>query len=83
MSPAPAPSGRITDPDDAPRVRRLDCRRYTGCLEVAHAQDWHGFTCNGCEAHEPQSEDEARADLDGLARLLAARAERNDYEAEA
>ncbi len=34
-------------------MRRLDCRHYAQCLEVAAYQDWPGFTCQHCLAYIP------------------------------
>ena len=69
--PNPQEHARITDPEDAPAVRRLDCRSYNACLTVCCAKHWEGFTCNGCAAHDPQTRTEARGDLDGLAGVVA------------
>ena len=45
-----------------PALRRLDCRQYDGCLDIAVDNDWRGFHCNDCKAYEKQTPTEARRD---------------------
>lgn len=69
--PDPTPIPQIHDPELVPEHRRLDCRRYNGCLTVAYKQDWPGFSCAGCQVRDPLTDDERRSDLEGMARLIS------------
>ena len=71
MTPRPVSAPAIHDPDLAAEVRRLDCRRYSECLSRAHAEKWDGFACGECSAYEPLTRDEARTDMEGMAKLIA------------
>lgn len=52
--------------------RQFACRKYSLCLDVAFGSDWAGFTCSGCRAYERLTREEERADIEAMARLLAA-----------
>lgn len=55
-----------------PCVQHLDCRWRGECLAVAAVHNWRGITCVGCEDYEALSALEHRADMEGMADLLAA-----------
>ena len=61
----------IVSPDQSPAVRRLTCRRYNACLEVAVQRDWLGFSCSDCKVEDLMSREEQRLEIDGLAGLLS------------
>lgn len=69
--PTPVACRQVFDPEEAARVRRLDCRHYSACLSVACRQRWEGFSCRSCPAYLAPTEIETRADLDGLAGIVA------------
>ena len=67
--PTPARAIQVHDPD---RVeRKFLCVRYNHCLTIASNADWDGFHCNRCTAFRSMTELEKRADLEGIARLIA------------
>ena len=52
--PLPNPvSRRLIDPAKSAVARRLLCRTYDACLDVAIARDWPGFACTSCNAYVP------------------------------
>ncbi len=52
--PLPNPvSRRLIDPAESSIARRLLCRTYDTCLDVAIARDWPGFACTSCNAYVP------------------------------
>jgi hypothetical protein len=71
-NPNPKPAARLDAEraDDAPAVRRLNCRYYDRCLDVADVQNWPGFTCNGCDAFVPIDAEQERCDLVGMVEML-------------
>jgi hypothetical protein len=73
MLPEPTPTQikQIYDPELIPEQRRLDCRKYNECLTTAYKARWEGFSCSSCQAHEPRTSDELRADFEGMARLIS------------
>jgi hypothetical protein len=71
ITPRPLPCRSVEDPDHTPALRRLHCRRYGECLDVAVESAWSGFHCNGCAAFEPQAPVEARRDYLAMLRFLA------------
>ncbi len=40
---------RLCDVED---VRRINCRRYTGCLNYAAGLNWGGFSCESCDVRD-------------------------------
>jgi hypothetical protein len=71
IKPRPTRCHRIEDPEHVPGLRRIDCRAYDACLDVAATKDWRGFHCNDCGAYEPQTRAEARRDYFATLELLA------------
>lgn len=69
-NPSPTPHLDAERTDDAPNVRRLNCRYYDRCLDVADVQNWPGFTCHGCDAFVPIDAEQERADLVGMVEML-------------
>jgi hypothetical protein len=69
--PAPKECSVIVSPDHSPSVRKLTCRRYNSCLEVAVDRDWLGFSCEDCKVQDLMSREEERLEIDGLAGLLS------------
>lgn len=69
--PNPQPHRPVGDDDDPEAVRRLHCRRYDACLDVAIGGDWPGFTCQACAAFVPLTPDGEYRDLRGLLELAA------------
>lgn len=67
----PVPNRRIKDPDQVDQVRRLDCRAYDRCLDLAVENGWRGFHCNECRGYEAPNPDEQRRDMMGALTLLA------------
>jgi hypothetical protein len=61
---------RIEDPDDAPRLRRLECRLYDRCLFYAAKKNWRGFHCNDCQAYERLTPAERRRDHIAIHQML-------------
>ena len=70
-TPSPLPTRRPLTEEEAPRLRRLHCRTYNHCLDVAARADWPGFVCVGCRALEPLTAAQEAADLDALLELVA------------
>lgn len=70
--PKPSSFSLVEDPEEAARVRRLDCRTYGSCLLTAWRSGWPGFSCRGCSAYSAMTHYEKRRDLEGLARFTAA-----------
>lgn len=64
----------ILDPNEADKFRRLGCRSYNFCLDVAASQKWEGFSCCSCSAYEPMDSEEIRRDMEGMAAMLLAQA---------
>jgi hypothetical protein len=71
ITPRPTASQRIEDPDEVPALRRLGCRSYGACLDVAVENDWSGFHCGACQAYEPQTPQEAERDHVATLNFLA------------
>jgi hypothetical protein len=69
--PSPKECSLIASPDHSPAVRRLTCRRYNACLEVAVERDWVGFSCEDCKVQDLMTREEERLEIDGLAGLLS------------
>jgi hypothetical protein len=69
--PLPHPHEELKDPEAAPATRRLHCRSYDACLEVADDLGWTGFTCSHCQAFEPLTDVEEYRDLRGIISLVA------------
>ena len=67
--PNPRPHATIEDPADVPEVRRLHCRSYNTCLDLADARRWVGFACTGCAAFEPQTPEQEATDHLALLRV--------------
>jgi hypothetical protein len=69
--PTPKECSLIASPDQSPSVRRLTCRRYNACLEIAVERDWLGFSCEDCKVQDLMTREEERLEIDGLAGLLS------------
>src|SRR6266540_3447275 len=67
----PVACHRITDPDHVGQVRRIDCRSYDRCLDVATENEWRGFHCNECRGYEARTPDEQLKDMLAALQLLA------------
>lgn len=70
MQPHPIAADRILDPGRAGTVRRLDCRLYNGCLDVALIEGWDGFACTFCRAYVAPTIVELRADMVAIAEMI-------------
>jgi len=68
--PRPSRCGAIRFWEDAGHVRRLDCGNYDSCLNAAEALDWEGFTCNGCRAYSPITDEQRLRDAASLLELF-------------
>lgn len=66
MTPKPSPSFVTLKPR-----RRLYCRHYESCLDLAVSRRWLGWTCEHCQAYAPIELD-MQTELDGCYRLLLA-----------
>lgn len=59
LQPRPEPTDAwAASPEEAAQIRRLNCRHYDTCLDFAIGQDWRGFGCSSCTAHEPLNRQE-------------------------
>ena len=52
--------------------RRLTCRRISQCLALAGERRWEAMSCAMCTVDDPQSREEMRQDMIGMANLLRA-----------
>lgn len=68
--PRPKKCEEIRDPEHAPLVRKLQCRSYDACLDIAVARDWPSFTCVSCDAFAQMSPEELARDVGPLHQLL-------------
>lgn len=66
----PQSTAPTSDPEAVDR--RLDCRRVSQCLAVAVDRHWEGLSCGMCTVDDPQSREEERADMRGMAEMLTA-----------
>lgn len=62
----------VIDSDQMDGVRRLHCRYYDECLEIADERNWPSFTCGECKAFEPINARGEKRDLLGLLECAAA-----------
>ena len=67
----PVACRRIVDPDDVDQIRRLDCRSYDRCLDLAVEEKWRGFHCRECRGYEAPTPDEQKSDMIAALTLLA------------
>jgi hypothetical protein len=67
----PVPHAGTIDPDQVDGLRRIDCRSYDRCLDLADEQGWPGFHCNECRGYEAPTPEERRHSYLGALRLLA------------
>jgi len=74
VGPRPTECPTISNPDTSTNLRRLTCRRYNACLEIAVKLDWSGFTCADCGVDDIMTREEQRLEIDGLASLLSSMA---------
>lgn len=65
-APLPSPCGILLSPEDAARRRKLDCRFYDKCLDIAIVERWDSFTCKKCKAYDPKSRLEKEREAKGL-----------------
>lgn len=63
--PSPVPA-YILDPERAPTTRRLDCRLYGHCLDIADREKWPGFGCSSCRCYSAISSAQKAADDERL-----------------
>jgi hypothetical protein len=57
-------------PENTEEFKRLDCRHYSACLDIAANSNWPQFHCNDCRAYEAVEMDEgAKRFLARIARL--------------
>ena len=70
MSPRRGEPARAPVP--VPPIQQLYCRFRSECLAVAAMRNWRGMTCAGCGDYEALTALEHRADMEGMAGLLAA-----------
>lgn len=68
--PRPRPCAQRVDPEAADATRRLHCRSYDDCLDVADAVGWAGFACDRCQAFLPLDALGEKRDLRGALELL-------------
>jgi hypothetical protein len=71
ITPNPTRCHRVDDPDQVAEQRRLDCRSYGACVDVAADADWRGFHCGRCAAYQPQTAAERRRDNLAILDMLA------------
>jgi hypothetical protein len=57
------------DGEVAATVRRLDCRGYDGCLDLADRLDWESFTCHACDQYQAESARQRQVNLTGALQL--------------
>ena len=69
--PNPLRFAAIDESQEASGIRRLHCRSYDDCLDVACARRWPGFTCAGCDAFVPRTVEERIWDAHKLIDLVA------------
>lgn len=74
--PAPVECAPITLADTTAPSRRLHCRRYRQCLNIADERGWGNFSCACCPIDEPLSREELARDQGRLIECLAAAFER-------
>lgn len=67
----PLPADPPLSVDALERTRRVDCARYDNCLDHAEGEQWGGWSCAACPVRDRMTQAEHRADLEGLAALLA------------
>lgn len=60
--PCPQPCDAFLSPDEAQKKRKLDCRFYSGCLDIAIEEKWESYHCMKCEAYEAKSKKELLAE---------------------
>lgn len=63
---------RVLSTDDGGVLRKLYCKLYDNCLNVAYINSWPGFGCNECRAYIQISTFEIRRDASAIADLLIA-----------
>lgn len=68
--PSPRQDVDVADPEAIEATRRLHCRFYDHCLDVADAAGWAGFSCAGCVAYDPLTAMGEKRDLRGMLELL-------------
>ncbi len=66
----PQPERLIHDLEVVGGVRKVNCRSYGRCLNLASAARWEGFNCKSCDQYVELSEDAKRSDMLGLALLI-------------
>lgn len=64
--PNPVATAVIMTVDNVDTYRKLDCKIYDRCLDVAVVQQWGSFACEACTAYAraepmPSSRDEYKA----------------------
>lgn len=69
---SPIKASRIYTPDSAAQIRKLECKWYSACLEVADNNKWPGFTCKQCNGYARLSQEELERDNEGILKVFAA-----------
>ena len=66
----PTPSEPPVSLEASERTRRVNCARYTNCLDYACGEAWHGWTCGACHVRDVLSPADQAGQLSPLADLL-------------
>jgi hypothetical protein len=40
--------------DEVQKHRKIDCEKYSQCLDIAVEYQWKGFSCRNCEEFKPK-----------------------------
>jgi hypothetical protein len=56
--PNPVPLDELLTIDGVTHYKRIDCRRYTWCLDKAANAGWQQFHCNSCTAYVAMPSDD-------------------------
>lgn len=70
MSPNPQKLDRDLSVDSVEDFKRIDCRRYLRCLDVAAGSGWQQFHCNSCTDYDPETKVEREAAFVLMSRML-------------
>ena len=67
----PVACNELKNIEDVEKHRRMLCMHQTSCCTFAAAEQWPGFSCLQCFAFQAMTPDQQKADIEGLALLLA------------